>query len=461
LIEHHFVHCREEKLFANFLVFQSHVFEQVVSILSEVIEEVARQVEESKAQDMLPKGYDKDEVQTALRQHFMQQLLHGGARTGTLLERARFLQLDIVRSCYQTVLFSFDHEETDQQLLQVAVQNVLGKLNITLFYLGERGRMTLLLYGNDAASLNEEVYQTIHILRHELRQLCPTITIVIGSVVQRLSSIGDAYRTAADLLRKISSVSAGQVIDVNDTAQITAEIAGFGSMFGEAFQQKLQQADIQDVPALVDEVIEGPADNQFGSVLVRYYALIDILKMAVQLIRQATPGVDAKDIASQLSSRYDLVAASNRRDSFRDTAIELLQQAAGMKRENLSAMKHSHVISRAEKYVTENYCDPNISLISTARQVGLSAAHFSTVFSQAMGRSFISYLTSMRIERAKELLRTTNLKLASIAMEIGYNEPNYFSHVFRKTEGITPKEYRNRYAASAETDARSIANPSF
>jgi len=41
LIEHHFVHCREEKLFANFLVFQSHVFEQVVSILSEVIEEVA------------------------------------------------------------------------------------------------------------------------------------------------------------------------------------------------------------------------------------------------------------------------------------------------------------------------------------------------------------------------------------------------------------------------------------
>ena len=50
----------------------------------------------------------------------------------------------------------------------------------------------------------------------------------------------------------------------------------------------------------------------------------------------------------------------------------------------------------------------------------------------------------MRIERAKELLTTTSMKLSTIAMEIGYNEPNYFSHVFRKLEGITPKEYRNR-----------------
>ena len=176
----------------------------------------------------------------------------------------------------------------------------------------------------------------------------------------------------------MSSVSAGQVIDVNDTAQITAEIVGFGSMFGEAFQQKLQHASPEDVPALVDEVLNGPAGNQFSSVLVRYYALIDILKMAVHFISQATPGVDQKDVASQLSSQYDLFAASNRRESFRETAIGLLQQGVGMKRETLSAMKYIHVISRAEKYVKENFCSPDISLISTAKHVGMSAAHFST-----------------------------------------------------------------------------------
>ena len=102
----------------------------------------------------------------------------------------------------------------------------------------------------------------------------------------------------------------------------------------------------------------------------------------------------------------------------------------------------------AENYVKKNFCDPNISLISVAQHVGMSAAHFSTVFSQQEGRTFISYLTALRMEKAKELLTTTNARLADIALEIGYNEPNYFSHVFRKTVGITPKEYRNTGGAN-------------
>ena len=50
----------------------------------------------------------------------------------------------------------------------------------------------------------------------------------------------------------------------------------------------------------------------------------------------------------------------------------------------------------------------------------------------------------LRMQRAKELLQKTDMRLADIAMEIGYNEPNYFSHVFRKMEGMTPKEYRQQ-----------------
>jgi two-component system response regulator YesN len=51
----------------------------------------------------------------------------------------------------------------------------------------------------------------------------------------------------------------------------------------------------------------------------------------------------------------------------------------------------------------------------------------------------------MRVNRAKELLSQSDQKLSAIAMDIGYNEPNYFSHVFKKVEGITPKEYRNKF----------------
>jgi two-component system response regulator YesN len=76
--------------------------------------------------------------------------------------------------------------------------------------------------------------------------------------------------------------------------------------------------------------------------------------------------------------------------------------------------------------------------------VNLSPSHFSVIFSQEMGESFKDYLTRIRLERAKELLRTTNLKCAEIAYQSGYNDPHYFSHVFHKRIGLPPQQFRQQ-----------------
>ena len=412
--------------------------------LMKAIEEMARRIEADKQQRSSTHGYDNDEVQHALRQHFMQQLLYGGLHTSTLLERAHALKLDVVSPCYQPVLFRLGPGDVDHRLLQSSVRSLLERLEMPLFYFNEANQLTVLCDGRDKESLNEKVYQFIAILRHELKEICPVVTAVVSTVVPRLSAVCQAYRTAADLLKKVADVSAGQVVDVSDAAQIAAEMIELGDPFGPHFQQKLQHVSASGVPQLVDEAIDSPEGSRFNSMLMRYYALIDLLRMTVQQAVKASPELDSKDAAPRLSAEYDVMAASGSMPAFRQMAIDLLCRAVSLRDENLSAMKYSHVISKAEKYVAENFCDPNISLISVAKYVGLSAAHFSTVFSQTVGRSFINYLTAMRIERAKELLTSTSMKLSTIAMEIGYNEPNYFSHVFRKLEGITPKEYRNR-----------------
>lgn len=412
--------------------------------VSRAIEDMGQRIERDK-QRLLTPGYDNDEVKYALRQRFMQQLLYGGLHTSTLLEKARALKIDVVCPCYQLVLFSFG-QVADSHLLQVSVQHLMDKQGMPLHYFTESNQFTVLCGERDAEALGERVYQFIAIVRHELRELCPTITTVVGSMVHRLSAVCHAYRTASDLLNKLCGVSLGQVVEVSDAAQISAEMIELGDPFGPSFQQKLQHVALQEIPQLVGEAISSPEGNRFGSTLMRYYALIDLLKMTVEQIAKSQPGLDAKDIATKLSSEHDVLAASGDIDTFRQTAIELISHAVALRQENPNAMKYSHVISRAEKYVAENFCDPNISLISVAKYMGLSPAHFSTVFSQTVGQSFIHYLTALRIERAKELLRTTSMKLSAIAMEIGYNEPNYFSHVFRKAEGITPKEYRNQTA---------------
>lgn len=251
-------------------------------------------------------------------------------------------------------------------------------------------------------------------------------------------------RESANAEHQLVLRSCGQVVEVSDAAQMAAEIAGMGDPFGLQFQHKLLHTDGAEIPTLVDAVLTSPEGSRFNSVMMRYYTLIDLLKMTAQLAVGADPSLDMKDAALRLSSEHDVMAAAGSLAAFRQTMIDLLQKAASLREETRSPVKNGHVISRAERYVAENFCDPGISLNSVAKYVGLSAAHFSTVFSQTTGRSFVNYLTSMRIERAKKLLAQTNMKLSAIAMEIGYNEPNYFSHVFRKMEGISPKEYRSR-----------------
>ena len=78
-----------------------------------------------------------------------------------------------------------------------------------------------------------------------------------------------------------------------------------------------------------------------------------------------------------------------------------------------------------------------------ASTVDVSANYFSAIFSQEMEMTFTEYITKKRMERAKLLLRQTEKHSGEIAVEVGFRDPHYFSFVFKKTQGCTPREYRS------------------
>ena len=113
-------------------------------------------------------------------------------------------------------------------------------------------------------------------------------------------------------------------------------------------------------------------------------------------------------------------------------------------REAVSKKKYSILLKDAQEYIQQNFQNENISLNTVAASVNLSPNHFSTIFSQELGQTFIEYLTSVRMEKAKELLRNSNMRTAEIAFAVGYRDSHYFSYIFKKTQECTPREYRTR-----------------
>lgn len=100
------------------------------------------------------------------------------------------------------------------------------------------------------------------------------------------------------------------------------------------------------------------------------------------------------------------------------------------------------VIEKAKKYIEAQF-SKDISLDDVSREVDISPYYFSKVFKDETGVNFIEYLTNLRIERAKDLLRNSDMSIKQICSEAGYSDPNYFSRIFRKTVGVTPTEYKD------------------
>ena len=94
-------------------------------------------------------------------------------------------------------------------------------------------------------------------------------------------------------------------------------------------------------------------------------------------------------------------------------------------------------------YIDAHYTDESITLGSVACEVQVSANYLSSVFSQNMKQTFTEYITDKRMDKAKKLLRSTDLATAEIAAQVGYKDPHYFSFVFKKTLGTSPREYRS------------------
>lgn len=102
------------------------------------------------------------------------------------------------------------------------------------------------------------------------------------------------------------------------------------------------------------------------------------------------------------------------------------------------------IADAAKQYILDHYSETGLSVDDLCSHLGVGASYFSSVFKKDTGISFVTYLTDVRMNEAKRLLDTTDEKSYVIAGMVGYDEPNYFSYVFKKHFGVSPSKYRQK-----------------
>ena len=128
-----------------------------------------------------------------------------------------------------------------------------------------------------------------------------------------------------------------------------------------------------------------------------------------------------------------------------EKAKEMLLNLSLQIRASLAQRRNSgakNLAEAAKQYIQANYQNPDLSVETICSELHISQSYFSNLFKQETGKSCIQYLTSVRMDRAVELLRTTDDRTYLVAQKVGYDDANYFSYVFKKQFGISPTQFR-------------------
>lgn len=413
-----------------------------VQDLHNVLQKVISQLDlERKEKEKLQRLRDQVEGNRAiLRERFLLKLVMGAVSSLEAIEKSELLGIDIIAKCYLVAVIKvelcgtpeqFDYYEYQQ--VQQIVSDLVGNNPDVFLLKKDMEELILVVKGNTPEYLQEEAEFLLEQIKRQIKETKCKLTIGVGTPKNRITEL---YKSFIEALANLQNAA-----DENHQMGPNrgADRAELLKVDKSAVENYLKCGIKEEFDDFFDTHIRPLGETALRSYIVKNYIVMDIVLATAQFIDEL--GGDIDQVIPEINHIEDLLMNIKTVEQIREQTERILAGTLAF-RDGQTSSRYVAMIQQAKEYIDNHYMDPNISLNEVSAQVYLSPSHFSVVFSQETGETFKEYLTGIRIKKAKELLRTTTLKSCEISLQIGYNDPHYFSYVFRKNIGLSPTEFR-------------------
>ena len=420
------------------------------TVLQEIREKIER---EQKQEDYQTKLADEmREYEQFSMRHFFEKMLEGELSVTEIYDEAAKKSLDLSASGYNLIFLYMQEKkglpesnvnhfvQTQEEILHYFLrfpQYILFRWNIDGYGILVKG---------DWSRIEEETGQALE----QIRMVCEADNgdydwyAAVSDPVERLSLLPDCY----DRVRQYSAyrfIYPNQHFFTKETLQ--NHIGGlddtqiseveYSKMAPEIIQDFLAKGSRNEVYDFVESYLQNIIEAM-NSAMFRDYIVLNIRFAILAFVDSI--GAEKKDFEERIGNYQESVHIA--REQVKDYFAQMLLAAMAIRDEQTSSQS-GRTLKNAMDYIDAHYTDESITLGSVACEVQVSANYLSSVFSQNMKQTFTEYITDKRMDKAKKLLRSTDLATAEIAAQVGYKDPHYFSFVFKKTLGTSPREYRS------------------
>lgn len=390
---------------------------------------------------------------------FFEALVSGSMDMMEIYRRSEKLGLDIVAEAYNVLIFTMNCEEDfsgqregysewETESLELLEEFFSENTSAMLF------RCNIFSYGVLIKGQKETIEENTRSCVSEIQRIFDRKEqkrqwfVAAGEPVERLSQIQKSYYSASRAFSQrylydenilyYDEMASMEKKNVTEDDSTYLQKVDVNALNPAILQKFLSNGLLEETENFVKDYFYAIGQEPLESLVFRNYVTLNVRFSVMSFLKEI--GCDTRTL-EQEDTEDVLSESSKSLENAIAYAEKIISQAIALRDQN-SGNKNRSILKTAVDFIDSHYMEEDMSLNKAANAANVSANHFSALFSQNMGQTFIEYLTNLRMNKAKEYLRCTSMRSSEIAGEIGYKDAHYFSYLFKKTQGMTPSDYR-------------------
>lgn len=391
-----------------------------------------------------------------VKERFLNRMLIGKQTDNKINERFEQFNIKLAGNVFIALAIDLDDNEntnsdialpeTEEELLHFAVYNIcetiLSEPGNGVSFQNSNEKTVIILAGDDNLNLHDRAVKTAEEIKQTVeKHLKLTVTVGIGMCCSSIGDIHHSYKYAESAVDYRFLLGKNRVISINDIEGKKSEKPTFNKEWRRKLVIAIKTGTISEIDSITSKLVENLKES-YEFIEKSYYQIQKIVIHIIGALNELD--VSETEVFGKEGGLLTEVYTMKTLEEIEEWLKNLCNRAScyltGKRNDN--SLIHA---KRAEEYIRDNYRDPNISLNSICKHLLMSTSYFSSVFKNHTGQTFIEYLTKVRMEKAMELLKISDMKVYEISEEVGYNDPHYFSLIFKKIFGTAPSEFRERY----------------
>lgn len=426
------------------------LIEEVIKARDKILEERLEKARKNKFEELYISNLP------ILREHYHNSLIIGKTRlTGNYKKQLNSYEIDIDENNVGVFVCTIDNiEETSEEFFEKSVQIIHLRINEMIRNLlpQKYKRTVFQSYNNEvvaiynalsdhAASIKDIALIAETIKNTLKREMDISISLGMGRIYPSLKDAALSYQEAVKALNYRLVYGNNTVlyidsVEMKDTKQ-TYPLSNLNEILTNV-QNILWTGKAEEVRSL----IESRMDSLLKCKSIPYYYIQQIYCHLLSALLRTT--YEMNILPEQLYGApvhlYGELFKKHTPEEMAQWYYDLVGRVCAIINEKKTA-RSSHVINSAVNYI-KRHCNKDISLGEVAEHVNLNPSYLSRIFKEETGTQFVEYVRNIKVELAKELLKNSNKRIYEICEELGYQNVQYFSTVFKNTTGMTPLEYK-------------------